>query len=488
MVIVKVFGFQNDHSGKKMIKRLGYNIFMRSYVCITRCFVLGVLLATLTSCHKQTKPDLNRLYLSSKELTTQPPPVVLIHGITGSRLRHSETLEELWFGSLRELLFSNYQELALEIDESTLEPKQTQHVPFNVIGKVAGTNYYQAIIDTLINHGDYKKVDAGEKQVSIQRRLYVFTYDWRQDNVKSATQLSQFIKQIQMDHNNPMLKVDLVAHSMGGLISRYYMRYGEVDVLNDNDFPINLEGAKNVRKLILLGTPNLGSVSSVKSFITGLRVGLRKIPTEVLVTMPSIYQLFPHAINDWLIDKDGNALERDVFDMEVWERFQWSIFDPKVIERIESQFENNEDAKQHLTLLKRYFYKHIERARRFVWSLTVPIENVPYELIVMGGDCSLTPARLLVEEVKGESVLRLKPSHIKNPKPGVNYDHLMLEPGDGTVTKASLLARDTLDPNTPRHKYSFFPLAYPYFLCEDHSTLTSNISFQDNLLHILLSR
>jgi len=466
----------------------GYNHSMNKKLVITKAILMIISICLLSSCNKQTKPDLNRLYLSSQKLVNQPAPVVLIHGITGSRLRHVETLEELWFGSLRELLFSNYQNLALEINEETLNPVATQQVPFNVIGKVAGVDYYQAIIDTLTEHGDYQKNDVGEVQQGVQRRLYIFTYDWRQDNVKSAAQLSRFIKQIQRDHQNPNLKVDLVAHSMGGLISRYYMRYGEVDVLDDNEFPINLNGAKNVRKLILLGTPNLGSVSSVKSFITGLRVGLRKIPTEVLVTMPSIYQLFPHAINDWLIDINGHALDRDVFDVEVWERFQWSIFDPKVQARIQQQFASKEQATQHLNVLKKYFHKHIERARRFVWSLTVPVENVPYELIVMGGDCSLTPAKLLVEEVKGESVLRLKPSHIKKPKSNVNYDHLMLEPGDGTVTKASLLARDTLDPNAPRHKYSFFPLAYPYFLCEDHSTLTSNISFQDNLLHILLSR
>ena len=63
----------------------------------------------------------------------------------------------------------------------------------------------------------------------------------------------------------------------------------------------------------------------------------------------------------------------------------------------------------------------------------------------------------------------------------------MLEPGDGTVTKASLLARESLDPTVPRHEYSHFPLDYAFFLCERHDRLTGNPSFQDNLLHALLS-
>lgn len=450
--------------------------------------ILFLTIIILISCSKQTKPDLSHLYKTTYISYETPPPVILIHGIMGSKLRDINSLDELWFGSLKSLLFSNYKNIELEINPETLEPINSTIEPFDIAGKAAGTDYYNAIINTLQKYGGYTMTSIDEEVADFNRRMYVFTYDWRQDNVKSAKKLHEFIEIIQKNYNEPNLKVDIVAHSMGGLISRYYLRYGNVDVLNDNDFPVNLNGAKNVRKVVLLGTPNLGSAGSVESFISGLRIGLRKIPTEVLVTMPSIYQLFPHAINTWLVNIDGQPLERDVFDSSIWERFQWSIYDPVVQKRIFKQFDTLKKGEAHLSILKKYFHKHLERARRFLWSLTVPLDNPSYEIIVMGGDCSLTPARLLVEEVDGVSVTRLKPSHIKNPKPGVNYERIMLEPGDGTVTKASLLARANLDPTAPRHEYSFFPLDYPYFLCEDHSTLTTNINFEDNLLHILLSR
>ena len=93
----------------------------------------------------------------------------------------------------------------------------------------------------------------------------------------------------------------------------------------------------------------------------------------------------------------------------------------------------------------------------------------------------------MVEEVDGKSVLRMYPKDIRNPVEGVDYESIMLEPGDGIVTKASLLARDQLDPSIQRHKYSFFPVDYPMFLCVRHTLLTGNINFQDNLLHTLLS-
>ncbi len=450
--------------------------------------MLVTLFFCLGSCSQTLKPDLSHLYKTTYVHYDTPTPTILIHGIMGSKLRDSDNLKELWFGNIKNLLFSNYKDLALEINPLTLEPVESSIEPFQIADKAAGTDYYHAVIETLQNHGGYKLTPVDQKVRDLHRRLYVFTYDWRQDNVKTAQKLHQFIKTIQRNHNNPTLKVDVVAHSMGGLVSRYYMRYGETDVLNDNDFPVNLSGAKNIRKVVLLGTPNFGSVGAVESFITGLKVGLRKIPTEVLVTMPSIYQLFPHSINDWLVNIDGKALDRDVFDYEIWRRFQWSIYDPKVQKRILAHFEDSKQGQERIQLLQSYFHKHLERARRFLWSLSVPVKDVPYQIVVMGGTCELTPAKLLVEEVNGVSVTRLKPSAIENPKAGINYSHLMLEPGDGTVTKASLLARDILDPTAPQHRYSFFPLSYPYFLCENHSTLTTNINFQDNLLHILLSR
>ena len=75
-----------------------------------------------------------------------------------------------------------------------------------------------------------------------------------------------------------------------------------------------------------------------------------------------------------------------------------------------------------------------------------------------------------------------------HPLPGIDYEELMLEPGDGRVTKPSLFAREALDPTVPRHRYSFFPMDHSILLCESHDSLTGNISFQNNLLNILLTR
>ncbi|MFV1985090.1 MAG: esterase/lipase family protein [Thiohalomonadales bacterium] len=321
-----------------------------------------------------------------------------------------------------------------------------------------------------------------------RRRYYVLVYDWRQDNVQTARRLDELIDQIRQDYSKPDLKVDIVAHSMGGLATRYYLRYGTTDVLDSNDFPMNDHGIQRVRKVILLGTPNLGSVSALSEFLQGMKIGMSRISTETIATMPSIYQLFPHPIRNVVLSANGAVLDRDLFDVNIWRRFQWSIFDPEVRKRIIKRYPTPEQGAAYLEVLERYFEKHLERARRFVWSLTVPVEHREIRHVVFGGDCEPTPAHIVIEEVNGKSMLRLNPDDITNPVPGLDYEKLMLEPGDGRVTKPSLFARELLDPTMPRHRYSNFPMDYSILLCETHDNLAGNISFQNNLLNILLTR
>lgn len=440
----------------------------------------AVLLACLLAAcgGPMARPDLARLYAASTAAPTQPP-VVLIHGVLGARLREPGGAE-VWPGSLARLAFSDYRELALPLDESA-----PQLEPSGLFDAAAGRDFYGAIVRTLTDAGGYAAGTVGQDPRGVRKRVYVFLYDWRRDNVDSARALDAFIDAIRRDHGDPQLKVDLVAHSNGGLVARYFLRYGARDVLGGNEFAVDHAGAAKVRRVVLLGTPNFGSARALMGLIEGVQVGFGRVPPEVLASFPSSYQLFPHALNEWLLSAGGQALERDLYDIELWRRFQWGIFDPAVRQRIARE---RVDPQDYLAALERRMQESLERARRFTWSLSVADDGAsPVHPIVFGGDCTLTPARLVVEEEAGDSVLRLWPRDVRNPVPGVDYDRLMLEPGDGSVTKASLLARDSLDPTRPRHRYSHFPLDYAFFLCEAHDRLTGNPSFQDNLLHALLS-
>ncbi|HEY2928656.1 lipase/acyltransferase domain-containing protein [Piscinibacter sp.] len=437
---------------------------------------LPLIAAGLAGCDGVPRPDLLRLYQVNMDNAEAAAPVILIPGVFGSRLRDRVSGKEVWPGSWPRILFSSYPELALEIDPQTQQPRESRLEAYGIAEQALGRDFYRPILETLTRYGGYSRGELGTSAKRGERRYYVFAYDWRQDNVRSARELHRLIEAVQRDYGDPALRVDIVAHSMGGLIARYYLRFGTLDVLDGTPAQVTMEGAARVRKLILLGTPNLGSVSSLHAFLSGESVGLTRISPRTLATMPSGYQLFPHPLASWLVDIDGKPRDDDLFSPETWQRHRWSIYDPALVDVADA------------AALRRYFAHQLERARRFAWMLSVAEPVSPIRYVLFGGDCHLTPARLLIEHVDGRDRARLAPSEVRAPRPGVRYDDVMLEPGDGRVTKPSLLARETLDPSAPQHEDSFLPLAYAFFLCEHHNFLTNNINFQDNLLNVLLTR
>jgi pimeloyl-ACP methyl ester carboxylesterase len=431
------------------------------------------------------RPDLGRLYRAGTQFA-DTTPVIVIPGVFGSKLRDRSTGVEAWPGTTRMILFDDYRQLALDFDRETLAVRPDNLEAFDIAEAALGRDFYRKIIETLRDFGGYVRGTPGVPPQPGERRYYLYPYDWRQDNVEAARGLDRLIEAIRRDYGEPELRVDIVAHSMGGLIARYYQRYGTEDVLDGRESQITLYGSSRVRKLILLGTPNMGSVSSLHAFLVGEAVGLGRIPQEALATLPSGYELFPHPLVTWLIDASGQARHDDLFDGETWRRYRWSIFDPAVQARIRAA--RGADADAYLAALARFFDYRLERARRFLWALSTPEPPTQIRYVLFGGDCELTPARLALEDAGGAPVARLYPEQMRGAVPGVPYGELMLEPGDGSVTKPSLLARETLDPSAPQNEDSVIPIAYWFFLCEHHTRLTGNINFQDNLLNVLLTR
>ncbi len=442
--------------------------------------LLALLMLILGACQSNKRPDLGRLYLDhATDLSNTP--LVIIHGTMGSKLRHKETKEELWIGNLKKLAFSNYKELALEINPKTLSNQPSDLEAFEILDSVSGMKIYEDLIHILTEFGAYR-LNAIDQAPLPGRNLYIFNYDWRQDNVKSAQQLSQFIDAILSKHPEHE-KVDVVAHSMGGLITRYYMRYGDKDVLDGDIFAAKTE-ANKIRHAIFLGTPNLGSVLTINRFINGFNFNLRTIPIEVLASMPSVYQLLPYGQQAWLYDTQGQPIPLDAYDPKTWQDNQWAVYDPKVQAAIRAERESIEQGDAAVATLMAFFNRQLERARRFAWALSVELSEQQHEFIVFGGDCHMTTNKLVIENIDGQQMIRYKPQQITDPEPQIDYRQLMLTPGDGQVTKASLLAR--FENNVSADFNPSVPIKYPIFLCENHLKLTKNLNFQDNLLHILL--
>ena len=419
--------------------------------------------------------------VDSQETARRHTPVILIPGVLGSRLARGGDGTEAWPGSTRKLLTSGYLELALRLDPETLEPLDDGLVATSLFDAAAGKDFYGQIVRTLTGVGGYELAQPGQPLGKTRARLYLFPYDWRQDNVRTVAKLDGLIERIRADYGDPKLRVDVIAHSMGGLIVRYYERYGTEDVLDGNTFPVTGAGAAKIRRVVLLGTPNQGTVTAVHKFLHGYRVALSRLPTEGVVTMPAMFQLFPHPLVDWVANRDGTPMDANLFDVKTWKRFQWSIFDPGVQRRIRLM----PAIWPKQAVFERWFKKRLERGQRFTWSLMAPIGDVDLvNPLLFGGDCVPTPRRLVIEEIGRDSLARLRPEQLERPVPGVDYESLMYAPGDGSVTSSSLLADHYLGPDIPKSELSIAEGAM--LACERHDSLTGNADFLDALLIYLL--
>jgi pimeloyl-ACP methyl ester carboxylesterase len=428
-------------------------------------------------------PAAERLY-PAHAASEDRMPVILIPGLLGSRLARARDGVEIWPGGVGKLLTSDYTELALRIDPGTLEPLDDGLVPGGIFEGAAGQDFYQRIMQELREAGGYRIMGPGRPLVQQRARLYVFTYDWRQDIVKTVRKLDELIEQIRVDYGDPQLRVDVIAHSMGGLIVRYFERYGTVDVLEGNSFVVTGLGLSKLRRVVLLGTPNQGTVTAVHTFLNGYRVGISALPTEGVATMPATFQLFPHPLVDWVVNINGKPLGFDVFDVDFWRRYEWSIFDHRIRRRLDGE----RGTFPPQDVFERWFEKRLERARRFTWSLMVPAGDVPLvKPLLLGGDCVPTPRRLVFENVGGASVARLRPEQILVPVPGVDYESLMFAPGDGSVTVDSLLSRQAPSREVPRFEQEGMEAGREVTTCARHDALTSDDALLDALIEYLLA-
>lgn len=443
-----------------------------------------VLLLLAGCASEPVRPDLARLYEAQVQHAAQPP-VILIHGLMGSTLVERSSGKEFWPGSIGALAFSEYRELARM---AQAEQQGGGLVPGDLFYGVARTDYYAALTRSLETVGRFKRGEPGDPvSANDRRRYYVLLYDWRRENLEAVRQLHALIEQIRRDYGDPDLPVDILAHSNGGLIANYYLRYGPNDVLDQAVFTPWDEGAHRIRRIVMLGTPSLGAVSSLERLQNGFKVAWRTVPVEVLATFATPFEALPHPEMKVVLSPEGHPVDLDIYDADAWRVRRWSVFSPEVEARVMAAAPDPQTGALNMAELQALFVRHLARAKRFQLALSAPARANGVAVAVFGGDCSLTPAYAVLDrDASGAERLVVRPEDVKARAPGVDYERLILHPGDGLVTRESQLGRGLAE--VPGQPGRFFPLAQSFFLCERHDQLSVNPYFQNNLLNFLLAQ
>ena len=240
----------------------------------------------LVSCSspRGSLPRIAELYSEAAKREARNP-VIVIHGVLGARLAQRSTGKTVWGAFTRDGVDPNSaagaRAIGLPLEPSlsaeTYDPEvedvyaagPLEALELDVLFSVVSVEVYAGIIRTLGAGGYTDNVVADPLSPAYSEDHYScfsFFYDWRRDNVENAIRLGHFIEErraeiaskaterirllraagtppelAEADELEAWLgsgyRFDIVAHSMGGLVARYYLRYGTEDLPEDGSDP-----------------------------------------------------------------------------------------------------------------------------------------------------------------------------------------------------------------------------------------------------------
>ena len=473
-----------------------------SHETVFRAAVLSLLPVALAlsslACATSTieGPDLGGLYSrAAKEGDDDRNPIVVIPGILGSRLADGQTGQAVWgvFDGeyadpgtpLGARLISHPMGLGenlADLRDQVVADGALDRLEISLFGLPLLVNAYAHILGSL-GVGGYRDqqilmggVDFGEEHFT----CFQFAYDWRRDISENARRLHEFLvdrgkyvreRRTELSGDDRPVRFDIVAHSMGGLLLRYYLRYG-TDELSEDMPEIEWKGTELVERAVLVGTPNAGSLEAAVQLTEGYDIlpFFSAYSPAILGTMPAIYQLLPR-VRHRQIRYHGReeTVFRDLYDVEAWDARGWGLLDPEEGDVLAWLLPDIGDVAERRRVAKDHVRKCLDAARKLHAALDRPAELPDgLDLILIAGDAVPTMGRLGLDETTQR------------------FEVLEEIPGDGTVTRASALLDERLDGEwTPRLRT---PIHWSrvLFLFSDHLGLTSDPGFTDNLLYFLL--
>ena len=468
------------------------------------CLFLAVLLTACSSTPKQSTANLKQIYDRSAQYhLPDRNPVIVIPGILGSRLVDDATGVTVW-GAFRK----NYADpktdegarlIALPLT-ADLDYEHNHHVETSVrsdgvletlqldfAGIPISIQAYAGIL-TSLGAGGYRDESLGLEAIDYGTdhfTCFQFDYDWRQDIPENAARLKAFIDEkraeVQEKYEeyygikNADVKFDIVGHSMGAILSRYFARYGGADLDRLPAGQVPWSGADDVERMVLVAPPNAGSLEALDQLVNGFNTGRPVLPFyhEALIgSFPSVYQLLPRARHGALVrDGDKNAPVPDLLDPQLWQSLKWGLSgeNEKTDEVLAQLLPDVGSTAARREIARKYQSTALNRARLFQTAMDLPARPPEgLELFLVAGDNRDTPAVASVDTSDGEFSI---------------FEYGL---GDETVTRASALLDERFGENWHPTLVSPITWSSTMFIPGKHRTITGGPVFTDNVLYWLL--
>lgn len=425
-------------------------------------------------------------------------PIIVIPGILGSNLASLENENTLWgdFGKsfADPKVDENLRMITLPMQMGkTLDQLQSKskadgslrYLKGSVAGIPISINTYASMLsamgvgEQLGAGGSLAKLDDYIDDRRHEANAFEFGYDWRRSVDENAVRLAEYIRQVtrfvqlQRGSYEP-IKFDIVAHSMGGLIARYYLQYGEQLLPAGDAMPAaNWSGCAQVERVVLIGPPNAGALPGLDCLLTGVPKNpiTPSYDPVILGTLPGVYQLFPRLRHKVFSRSDADEQHSDYTRPELWLEMNWGLADTtkdpllaRLLPGIDSPSSRRDTALDHLD-------KCLASSRKLQLALdTVTNRPEHLKMFLFLSDTVKTP--LLATVKKGDKKL----TYIKKGA------------GDGTVPRSSVLLDERVGGKWSPKMDSPLQWDNVVFLSGNHLGLTKDPLCIKNILYILFER
>lgn len=434
------------------------------------------------------------------ERSKEANPIIVIPGVAGTRLADVSSGKTAWgsfgYNSFWPSTEKDNKLLALPLinSQSLIGQQRNKVKPTSVLEKFKINLFpfstfkfavYETVVQSLKKGGyrivktsDLVSTSKSDKNTSMldNTPMFEFAYDWRASNADSAIKLSNFIKAKSNEIKSKNLdkkgqKFDILCHSMGCLVARYYLRYGDQGLGTSEAAPtLDWRGAEKFENIIMVAPPNKGSIEALTNLLNGYYLNKQfkwlKYPAAILGTMPSMYELLPRKDIARAVDQKGHDV--DLMDPALWQSMSWGLLDPKQENILTQISPADTTSNKRYILASKLQKKLLQDAKLFhsrLDSKSTPPKSLKFYLFAGVGQA--TESQVLVNlDAKSLSI-------------GTTQS------GDGEVLRASAYAiEDTMMP----YKGPIIDWNNATFFLSNHLNLVKSNDFFVNLYDILVWR